>query len=130
MTSSSHPPDDRPPRTWRKKFGDAGRGVVQGIRGQNSFAVHLTMALAVIVAGVVFQLSLLEWCLVLLCITWVITCELFNSSLEFLAQAIDRRHNPWVGRALDVASGAVLMASIGAAVVGALIFLSHAVGSS
>ena len=48
--------------------------------------------------------------------------ELFNSAIERLAREVDREHNPNVGVALDIASGAVLVAAVGAAIVGSLIF--------
>ena len=110
-------------RTWSAKFRDAFRGIALGVRGQSSFRVHLVFAVSVVAAGVVLRLSRIEWCVVLLCITAVLAAELFNSALERMAKAIDRRHNADVGAALDIASGAVFIAALGAAAVGATIFL-------
>ena len=68
-------------------------------------------------------LSLVEWCLIVLCIAGVLAAEMFNSALESMAKAITSENNPHVGRSLDIGSAAVLTASIGAATVGAIIFL-------
>jgi diacylglycerol kinase len=110
-------------RTWSAKFRDAFRGIASGVRGQSSFRVHLVFAALVAAAGVVLRISRIEWRLVLLCITAVLAAELFNSALERMAKAIDRRRNPELGAALDIASGAVLVTALGAAAVGADIFL-------
>ena len=63
-----------------------------------------------------------EWCLLLLCITIVLAAEMFNSALESLAKAVADKPDPHVGRALNIGSAAVLIAAIGAATVGAIIF--------
>jgi len=114
-----------PRRPWRKKFADAFHGVWRGVRGQSSFAVHCATAIAVACLAAWLQVSVLEWCILVLCIGLVMTAELFNSALEILAKAIDRRHNPLLGEALDIASGAVLLAAMAASLVGAIIFLPH-----
>jgi diacylglycerol kinase len=125
MASSPDEPNKR--RTWYEKFRDALRGMRSGMRGQNSFQVHIVMAIAVIGAGAALHVALWQWCLLLLCIGGVLTAEMFNSALERMAKVIDRDHNPTLGEALDTASAAVLFASLGAAVVGAIIFFSRVV---
>jgi diacylglycerol kinase len=110
-------------RSWNAKFKDAFVGVTLGVRGQSSFRVHLLFAAAVIALGAILQVTRVEWRLLVLCIAAVLTAELFNSALERMAKAIDSRRNPELGAALDIASGAVLLAAAGAAIVGAEIFL-------
>ena len=119
MTDEFRPP----PRSWLQKFRDAFRGLAWGVRGQTSFCVHLVPAVVVLAAAAVFRVSGVEWCLLLLCITVVLTAEMFNSALERLAKAIDRRENGYIAVALDISSAAVLVATIGATVVGAVVFL-------
>ena len=104
-----------------KKFAHAFRGLSRGVRGQSSFRVHFAMAGAVVVAGILLGVSRIEWCILLLCIAGVLAAELFNSALECIARAITAEHDTRVGDALDIASGTVLIASIGAAVSGTLI---------
>ncbi|MHB1037617.1 MAG: diacylglycerol kinase [Pirellulales bacterium] len=112
-------------RSWLSKFGDAFRGAKRGVRGQSSFFVHFFAAAAVVAAAVALEASLLEWCVLLLCIAIVLTAEMFNSALESLAKAISREPDRQLGEALDIASAAVLVASLGAAAVGAAIFIHH-----
>lgn len=112
----------KPRRSWRSKFADAFRGVRLGIVGQSSFVVHAVCAMAVVLAVAVLPgITSIDWCLLLLCMALVIAAELFNSALERLVAAVHPGHHPGVGTALDIASGAVLVCAIGAAIVGAVI---------
>ncbi|MBX7164849.1 MAG: diacylglycerol kinase family protein [Pirellulales bacterium] len=107
---------------WRRKFGHAFRGVKTAFRGQSSFFVHYFFAAAVVAAAVVLQVSLVEASVLLLCIAGVLVAEMFNTALEHLAKAVTEEYHPAVKAALDVGSGGVLMAAVGAVLVGLLIF--------
>jgi len=111
--------------SWVQKFRCAFRGTKLGVRGESSFFVHFFMAAAVLAAALILQATLVEWCLLILCIGAVLTTEMVNSALERLAKAIDQQQNPQIRDALDIGSGAVLLASICAAIVGAIIFLNR-----
>jgi diacylglycerol kinase len=115
--------DQRPSRerSWPEKFRDAFHGMKQGVRGQSSFFVHFFAAAAVVAAAAILRAGLIEWCLLLLCITVVLTAEMFNSALESLARAVRDAMDPHVGRALDIGSAAVLLAAIGASIVGTIL---------
>jgi diacylglycerol kinase len=124
------PPEDedvgrRRRRPRRDKFKRAFRGLKLGIRGHSSFAVHFFFAALVLAAAAIFKCDLLEWCVLIGCIGLVLTTELFNSALETLFRGLDEATRDRVWPALDVAAGAVLMASLTAAVIGSIIFLRH-----
>jgi diacylglycerol kinase len=123
----SEPPLPHQDRSWVRKFRDAFRGAAVGIRGQKSFVVHLLAAAAVIAGGFLLRVSLVEWLVLLLCITLVLGAEMFNSALESMAKAVSRDFHPDLGDALDIGSGAVLVAALGASIVGAILFV-HRVG--
>ncbi len=110
-------------RSWRQKFGDAFRGLKHGVRGHSSFFVHFFVAVLVVAAAIVLGCGLVEWCLLLLCIGMVLAAELFNSAVETLFRSLDEKTRSRGYRCLDISAGAVLMASMAAAVVGGLIFL-------
>lgn len=117
------PPRAQPDRrTWPAKFRDAFRGLWLALSSERSFAVHLPMAAAVIAAAVVLRVSLVEACVLGLCITAVLAAEMFNTALEQLAREVDRGRNAGIAAALDIASGAVLTTVIGSALVGGAIF--------
>jgi len=56
-----------------------------------------------------------------LAIVSVWTAEAFNTAFEFLADVSSPGFHPLVKKAKDVAAGAVLIAAIGAAVIGLLV---------
>ncbi len=114
-------------RSWTAKFRDAFRGVSSAMRGDSSFTVHLLTTVAVFVAAVVFRVSRFEWGLLLMCVGVVLAAETFNSAIEAMAKSITAEHDENIGRALDMAAGAVLIVAFAAAAVGLLIFIPHAV---
>jgi diacylglycerol kinase len=121
MTDDSH----FTPRPWSQKFRDAFRGIQLGIRRQSSFLVHFAFTAAVLVCAALFHVSLLEWCLLILCITVVLVAEMVNSALESMGKAITDQHQYHLGNALDIGSAAVLLAAAGAALVGSIVFLNR-----
>ncbi len=108
---------------WIQKFANAWRGIVIGVRGQSSFAIHLLAAVAVVALASWLRVSRIEWLILILCIASVFAAELFNTAIEHLARAITREENPEIRDALDIASGAVLATSLGAAIVGVLVLV-------
>ena len=109
-------------RTWQQKFADAFRGCSRAFRSQSSFAVHVTAAVAVVVAAAWFRVTAIEWCLLSLAIGGVLTAEVFNTALESLARGPGSRRHPRLRDALDMASAAVLTAAATAAIVGVVVF--------
>jgi diacylglycerol kinase len=108
-------------RPWSQKFGDALRGLKFGIRGHSSFFVHFFAATLVIAAAGGMSCDVIEWCILLLCIGFVLTAELFNSAIETLHRGLDAETRERTWKALDIAAGAVLMASMTALVAGSLV---------
>jgi diacylglycerol kinase len=123
----SDPPPQRPRRLWRSKFREALRGVKLGVRGQSSFFVHFFFTALVIAAAFVLGCSIEQWGLLLLSIGLVLMAELFNSAIETLFRGLDEHTRERSWPALDIAAGAVLLASTAAAVVGVLVFASRLV---
>ncbi len=112
----------RPRRSWIFKFGCAFRGIKLGVRGHSSFYVHFFFATLVVVAALVLRCDLLEWCVLLGCIGLVMTAELFNSAVETLFRGLDESTKERVWPCLDIAAGAVLLASLVSVVIGLIIF--------
>ena len=106
---------------WKQKFACAVRGLAVGVRGQNSFTIHFLATLAVVALATWLQVSQADWLVLTLCITIVLSAELFNSAIEHLARAITPEEHPEIRNSLDIASGAVLLASLGAAVAGLMV---------
>ena len=115
----------RPRRSWQAKFGDAFRGLKRGIRGHSSFFVHFFFAALVCVAAFVLRCTTTDWAILLLCIGFVLTAELVNSAIETLFRGLDQELRDRIYPCLDIAAGAVLMASITAAIIGVIVFVNR-----
>jgi diacylglycerol kinase len=109
-------------RRWRDKFREAFRGVKLGVRGHSSFFVHFFFAALALAAALALQCGLIEWCLIVGCIGLVMTAELLNSAIETLFHGLDAESKKRNRGTLDIAAGAVLVASLTAAVIGLLVF--------
>ena len=118
-------PRAKKPRPWREKFREAFRGMKRGIRGHSSFYIHFFFAALVVAVAGVLQVGWVEWCLLLGCIGFVFTAELFNSAIETLFHGLDEESKKRIHGCLDIAAGAVLMASLTAAAVGGIVFVRH-----
>ncbi len=106
-----------------RSFRDAFRGVAVLLATQHNARIHAAATLAVLAAGLWLGCTRVEWAVLVLAIALVWLAEGVNTALEALGDAVSAEHHPLVGRAKDVAAGAVLLASIGAAVAGLLIFV-------
>lgn len=100
-------------------------GLGSVLRGEPNARIHAVAALLVILAGFWLEISRLEWCWLVVAIAAVFAAEALNTALETLADAVHPDPNPGVGRAKDVAAGAVLVVAFAAALVGLLVLGPH-----
>jgi diacylglycerol kinase len=84
---------------------------------------HLLAAIVVIIAGIYFDISIVEWIILVICISSVLAAESFNTAIENLGNAISQDQNSSIGNAKDVAAAGVLIISFAAAIVGGIIFI-------
>ncbi len=120
--ATGEPPARKKPRQWRDKFREAVRGVKRGVRGHSSFSVHFFCAAVAVAAAVALQCDHWEWCIIIGCIGIVMTAELFNSSIETMFRGLEQEARDRVYGCLDIAAGAVLIAGLTSACIGAIIF--------
>ncbi|MFZ4726868.1 MAG: diacylglycerol kinase family protein [Paludibacter sp.] len=106
-----------------KSFGFAGRGIRFVFGTETNMKIHLVVCVLVIVCGFIFQISLTEWLICLLCIGLVIGMEMINTSIENIVDLVSPNHHPLAGKAKDIAAGAVLICVIISVVIGLLIFV-------
>jgi len=116
------------PSTRLKSLAHALRGLDRIVRTQPNARLHLLAAALVCAAGVYFDLSRAEWLWISVAIVLVWSAEAFNTALEQLADALHPALHPGIGRAKDVAAAAVLIAALGAVVIGLLVFVPHLAG--
>ena len=98
-------------------------GIAFMLRTQPHTRCHLVASIAVVILGIVLNVTRLEWLALIFAMAIVWTAEAFNTAIEVACDAITLEKHPLIGRAKDVSAGAVLIAAIFAAAVGTWVFL-------
>ena len=106
-----------------KSFGYAGRGMFEAFQTEQNLLIEFVVALVAIGLGIYFKLSSIEFCIVMLSIGLVIGLEFVNTSIEYTIDMAMPEIHPLAKIAKDVASSAVLFASICSVIVGLIIYL-------
>ena len=98
--------------------------IFTAFKEERNLRKHVLSALAVIVAGLIFDLSAIEWLFLFLSIFLVIAFEIVNSAIENVVDlASDYHFSMRAKNAKDMAAGAVLVVSGFAVVTGLIIFV-------
>jgi undecaprenol kinase len=108
-----------------RSFSFAGQGVWHVVRTQRNMRVHLVIALAAVVAGLILHIGAADWACVLTVIGLVLTAETLNTVVEALVDLCTDEYHPLAKAAKDMAAGAVLLSSAAAVGVGLVVFLSR-----
>ena len=104
-----------------KSFTYAFNGLTLSVK-QRNMRIHILFAIIAISAAYILNISLTEWCIVLICIGVVISLEIINTAIEALVDLVEPNQNPMAGKVKDLAAGAVLVFSIISAMIGIMIF--------
>lgn len=80
------------------------------------------IAVLVIIAGIYFDISRMEWMMQLFCIALVLCTETLNTAIEKLADFVHPQFHHKIGRIKDIAAGAVSFAALATLIIGILIY--------
>lgn len=108
-----------------KSFGHALAGLAHLLRTQPNARIHLIATLVTLGLGFGLHVSRADWCWLVAAIVAVWAAEAFNTALELLGDALTRESHPLIGKAKDCAAAAVLIVSVGAVAIGALVFVPY-----
>lgn len=106
-----------------KSFGFAFEGIFAVVKKERNMQIHCCMMVLVILAGLFFQISAVEWCICFVLFGLIMSLELVNTAVESVVDLVTEERRPLAKLAKDAGAGAVLIASIMAAVAGLIIFL-------
>lgn len=106
-----------------KSFGFAFEGIFAVVKKERNMQIHCCIMVLVILAGLFFQISAVEWCICFVLFGLIMSLELVNTAVESVVDLVTEERRPLAKLAKDAAAGAVLIASIMAAVAGLIIFL-------
>ncbi|WP_074033367.1 diacylglycerol kinase family protein [Exiguobacterium sp. AT1b] len=105
-----------------RPFRVACEGIFHAIRTERNMRVHLISALLVFAVATWLQTTRMENLILLGWVTLVLSLELMNTAIERAVDLVTKDVRPLAKQAKDVAAGAVLVASVGAAVTALIIF--------
>lgn len=103
-----------------KAFGYACVGIGRCSRDR-MFRCQLVAGAGAIALAALLGLSRVEWAILALTIGLVLAFEAMNSAVEYVVDLVSPDYHELAGRAKDAAAGAVLLASLAASAVGAIV---------
>jgi diacylglycerol kinase (ATP) len=106
-----------------KSIGFAFKGAAKLITTEHSIMVQSCIALALVIAGFLCNISRIEWMLQTLCFGLVLGVEGLNTAVEKIADFIHPDFHKKIGFIKDIAAGAVLFVAMTALVVLLMIYV-------
>ncbi|GAM08134.1 diacylglycerol kinase [Geobacter sp. OR-1] len=100
-------------------------GIIHTARTQKHMRRHFLAALFLFPLILMLGVTDTEFILISLSVCFVLFAELMNTAIEAVVDLVTTEYHPLAKTAKDVAAGAVLMASIGAVVMGYLILSKY-----
>ena len=108
-----------------KSFKYALNGLKTVFKEENSFRLEVVAGFFVVFCMYYFDFSLFENIVIILVITLVLSAEIVNTAIEDLCNKVEPGQDPIIGKVKDTMSAFVLLTSLGALIVGVLVFYSH-----
>lgn len=108
-----------------KSFSFALEGIFVAFSENQNLKIHLIIAILVVIAAVILQISYTDFILIMIMIVLVFSAEMINTAIEEVVNLLVKEHRIEAKIAKDVCAGMVLVISLGAVVVGALIFIPY-----
>ena len=106
-----------------KSLGYAIQGVNRFFKSERNGRLQVLIAFFVFLAGIMLSISMMEWLVIILFTSLVISMEMFNSALEKLCDKINPEWDTEIKVIKDMAAGAVLWTSLLSIVAGLCIFI-------
>jgi undecaprenol kinase len=111
-------------RSFQERLMFAVNGVGVAWQRESSFRTQIIVTVLAIVVLVVLRPAVVWWAIVGLTIAFVLAAELMNSAFEGLVDHLHPERHPEIRVIKDMAAGGVLLASVGALLVGFLFLIS------
>jgi diacylglycerol kinase (ATP) len=100
-------------------------GILYTARTQKHMRGHFAAALALLLSVLFLRVSPLEFTMLTISVCFVLFAELLNTAVEVVVDMVSPDFHPLARTAKDVAAGGVLVAAIGAAIMGYLILARY-----
>lgn len=108
-----------------RSFRYAARGFWYVFKHEQNVRLHLVASFLVIILMIYFQVTLWQAIILLLVMIMVLILELINTIFERMTDILRPRIHYYVEVIKDIMAAAVLVASIGAVIIGILVFAPY-----
>jgi len=105
-----------------KSFVHAGRGIKIFLKTTHNAWIHVTICIVAVILGIYFNITNIEWMMIIFASGFVFVSEAFNTAIEIDIDLTSPEYHPYAKDTKDVAAGAVLISAITALLIGILIF--------
>ena len=99
------------------------RGIAFTFKNERNFRIEVYFSIFVLIALFVFRANLLQSAIVVMMIFLVLMIELMNTAIERVVDILKPRKHPYARVIKDVSAAMVLVLTIGASIVGILVFV-------
>lgn len=106
-------------------FNYAINGLITAVGTERNMKIHYTVAIFVLISSLFFDLSRVEYILLLITISLVIISELLNTAIEKVVDMVTEEYHPIAKIAKDISAGAVLIAAVNSVAIGYLLFFDR-----
>jgi diacylglycerol kinase len=107
----------------KESASNAFRGIVISFQTQLSVQIQFLFFLISFFLGVVFNISLIEWCFVILSSGLMIVMEVINTAFEIDIDLTSPEYHPYARDTKDVSAGAVFITFFIFVIINSIIFL-------
>lgn len=110
-------------KRFLNSFVHAFEGIIRTIKEERNIKIHLLAVIVVIVMGIKYNISLVEWMICLILFGIVISTEIINTSIERTVDLISKEKSDLAKMAKDAAAGAVLINAIISVIIAGIIWI-------
>ncbi|OGY23459.1 MAG: hypothetical protein A2172_04525 [Candidatus Woykebacteria bacterium RBG_13_40_15] len=109
-----------------ESFRLASGGLAHALLNQRNFQIQIVVGIIALIAACFLNFSRIEWLILILTVGLVLASELINTVVEVVVDiAVKEQLLPDAKLAKDVAAAAVLLTSVFAVIIGAILFIPH-----
>ncbi len=93
-------------------------GIIHTLKSERNMRLHFFVGFLVLIAGLYFDLSAVEFMILCFAVTFVLMAEMINTAVEYSIDLISDEYHPLAKVIKDICAGAVFVSAVNAAVVG------------
>ena len=111
-------------KSFFRSLWNAMSGFMSALKSERNLRIDLVIADLVLIFAYAYGLDSAGYGVLILTICAVMSAELFNTSLEQLSNEVTEEYSERIKFAKDIAAAAVIVAAVGAVIVGVALFLT------